>query len=764
MGACLSTEAPTAPARGAVGSAPLACGALLSDAAAAARPFGCAAYEGDEAAAAALLSSLPRVPGAASGAAAWQAVRLSGALSARVPYEAHCAVFAACHGEGEAARGAAYWAPTAASAARTNLAALMKETEGDALWRAQRTGDPMADYTAFHALSTRDPEAFWPPLLARMGVRFVAPPERVLRVPPEVAGGVAQAEWLPGARLNLAACCLEGRDEAANAVVWQDERDPPEAPLRALTFAQLRKHVYGFAAALYAAGLREGDAVAIDMPMNVESVIAFLGVIAAGMVAVSIADSFATPEIATRLRLSEAKLAITQDGVPRGGKLLPLYARVAACEGAPRVVVLPAAGAEAATVAEGVALREGDVVWVDFVAAAGEDAGDRFEPVMRGAGDMTGILFSSGTTGEPKAIPWSALPPLRSAADAHCLQDVRTRDVVCWPTNLGWMMGPWLVYAALLNDATLALFCGAPTGRPFCRFVERARVTMLGLVPSICRAWRALGATEGADWSSVRCFASSGEASNADDYAWLSSRAGYAPVIEYCGGTEIGGGFLAGCPLQPQVASAFSTPTLGSTLRLLTEEAEAEEGVATFIEGAGCGELCLVPPMLGSSTQLLNRDHHKVYYAGMPRGARGEVLRRHGDAVERLPGGYWVAQGRTDDSMNLGGIKVSSVEIERVCTDAFEAVAETAAFSVPPAGGGPERLVIAAVLKAAADGEEAAPPSDATALKAAFVKAVKTQLNPLFKVDEVLVLASLPRTASNKVMRRVLRAQHAEKA
>ena len=713
-----------------------------------------AAYGGDEARADALLAALPR--GAAGGGGdaekVWQAVCLAEVLR-NEPFEAHKAVFDACYdGNGGTLR--PYWTPTAAGAARTNLAALMRECDGDAQWREERTGDPVRDYRAFHALSVRDPETFWPPLLARMGVRFAegASAEAMLRVPAG-EGGVERAEWLPGARLNVAACCLEGRDERATAVVWQDERDPEGATLRTISWADLKARAYALAAALQASGLEEGDAVAIDMPMNVESVVAFLGVVAAGMAAVSIADSFSTPEIATRLRLSEAKLTFTQDVVPRGGKSLPLYARVAAAGGAPPTVVLPAAGPAAADVAEGVVLREGDLVWADFLARATADAVAAFKPVERRASEPTGILFSSGTTGEPKAIPWSSMPPLRSAADAHCHQDVRRGDVVCWPTNLGWMMGPWLVYASLLNDAALALFCGSPIGAPFCRFVERARVTMLGLVPSIARAWRAFGSTEGCDWSSVRAYASSGEASAAEDYMWLSSRAGYAPIIEYCGGTEIGGGFLSGCPLQAQVAAAFSTPTIGASIRLLDE---ASPTPGAFVEGEGLGELALVPPMLGSSAHLLNRDHHSVYYEGMPKGANGETLRRHGDAVERLAGGYYVAHGRTDDTMNLGGIKVSSLEIERACAGAVEGVAETAAFSVPPAGGGPERLVVAAVAKAGAE-------LDLAQLHAAFSKAVKVHLNPLFKVDEVVLLEALPRTASNKVMRRVLRAEHRAK-
>jgi acetyl-CoA synthetase len=162
----------------------------------------------------------------------------------------------------------------------------------------------------------------------------------------------------------------------------------------------------------------------------------------------------------------------------------------------------------------------------------------------------------------------------------------------------------------------------------------------------------------------------------------------------------------------------------------------------------------LVPPSIGLSGRLLNQDHHAVYFAATPAGPHGEILRRHGDQIERLDGGCWRAHGRADDTMNLSGIKVSSAEIERVVLT-LDAVQDAAAVAVPARGGGPDRLVIHVV------------PRDAVRLDTAgwlreIQQAVSTRLNPLFKVDEVVIVDSLPRTASNKVMRRVLRDRRAK--
>jgi acetyl-CoA synthetase len=304
------------------------------------------------------------------------------------------------------------------------------------------------------------------------------------------------------------------------------------------------------------------------------------------------------------------------------------------------------------------------------------------------------------------------------------------------------MMGPWLIFASLMNRAAMGLYYGSPTGREFGQFVQEARTTMLGAVPSLVRTWRNSGCLQGLDWSSIKLFSSTGECSCADDMRWLMQVAGGRPVIEYCGGTEIGGAYVTGSVARPCVAGTFNTPTLGLDVVILDEEGRPTDS----------GELFIVPPSIGLSTSLINKDHHEVYFAGTPRGPAGETLRRHGDQMERLPGGYWRAQGRADDTMNLGGIKVSSAEIEQVLRG-VPGILETAAIAVA-SGDGPSQLVIYAVLAGA-------PGESKTQLAAAMQGAIKRDLNPLFKIHDLVLVEGLPRTASNKVMRRELRAQYA---
>jgi acetyl-CoA synthetase len=386
-----------------------------------------------------------------------------------------------------------------------------------------------------------------------------------------------------------------------------------------------------------------------------------------------------------------------------------------------------------------VCLRPGDRTWTDFLSP-----NDHFTAIPTQASAPINILFSSGTTGEPKAIPWTQTTPIKAASDGHLHQDIHSGDVVAWHTNLGWMMGPWLIYASLINRATIALYDGSPSDRSFGTFIQNARVTMLGVVPSLVNTWRRTGCMNGLDWSHLKAFSSTGECSNPQDMLFLMALAGYKPIIEYCGGTEIGGGYLTGTLVQPCSPSTFTTPALGLDIVIVDAAGHS----------ANKGEAFIIPPSIGLSTELLNCDHHQVYFADTPPFAF--PLRRHGDQLERLSNRYYRAQGRVDDTMNLNGIKVSAVEIEQTLNTVPE-ISETAAVAIAPSDGGPNQLVIYAVLTPQIS------PFSAATLQTLLQTTLKQRLNPLFKIHAVVVVESLPRTASNKIMRRVLRDRHYQK-
>lgn len=586
-------------------------------------------------------------------------------------------------------------------------------------WLMERVG--VSDYPALHAWTCQNREAYWTLVLERLGIRLRQPYRQIL----DVSTGVENPRWLAGARLNIVDSCFGGTADSP-AIVEQNE----SGRLERMTIAELDELSNRVAHGLTARGIQPGDAIGLLLPMTAQAVAIYLGIIKRGAVAVGIPESFGAAEIAVRLRLADARLIIVQHHLFRSGKRHELYERIRECAAPPAIVI--AAGHESA------ALRTGDIAWEEFLGAAAPFPVPSLDP-----DSPLNILFSSGTTGDPKAIPWSHLSPIKCAADAHFHHDIHAGDVLAWPTSMGWMMGPWLVFASLLNRASMAIYTGAPTDLQFGRFVKQAGVTMLGAVPSLVSAWRSRGIPEGHDWSGIRCFSSTGECSRPDDMRWLMEVAGGRPVIEYCGGTEIAGGYITGTVVQPAIPSTFSTPALGLDFVLLDDQGKP----------ADQGEIFLIPPSIGLSTHLLNRDHHAIYYEGCPPGPHGEILRRHGDAMERLANGYWRAHGRVDDTMNLGGIKVSSAEIERIL-NRVPGVLETAAVAEEPAGGGPTQLVIFAVASATLAAET---------LLEAMQTAIRRDLNPLFKIERLEIVPALPRTASNKVMRRMLRRSRNEK-
>jgi acetyl-CoA synthetase len=570
-------------------------------------------------------------------------------------------------------------------------------------------------YESFWRWSVERRESFWEFVVETIEIPFEKKPTQVL----DVSQGVTQPQWLPGASFNIVDACFKQQPDAI-AIIFQNEG----AKLEYWTYGQLDKLVNRIANSLIQHKLKKGDRIAIDLSMHVEAIALYLAGIKAGLSVVTIADSFTPEEIAVRLEITQPKLVFTQDYILRNGKKLPLYEKVRSTQ-APKIVVINQ---------EQIELRDHDLLWSDFLGNQPD-----FISVKCASDDITTILFSSGTTSTPKAIPWTHTTPIKCASDGYFHQDIQQGDVVAWPTNLGWMMGPWLVFAALMNKAIIGLYGGSPLGSDFGTFVQEAKVSILGVVPSIVKQWKLTQCMKDVDWNHLKCFSSTGEASNPEEYSYLMQLAGHKPIIEYCGGTEIGGGYLCSTLVQNNIPSTFSTKALGSDFVLLDENNQ----VCTL------GEVFIIPPSMGLSNTLLNKDHHQEYYQGIPT-YEGKVLRRHGDQIEQLENGYFKAQGRVDDAMNLGGIKVSSIQIEEVI-NTLPFVKESAAISVPQKGGGPEVLVVYFVSITSENFVDAF---------REVSEIVKYKINPLFKVSDVVEIALLPRTASGKVMRRALRKEY----
>lgn len=594
------------------------------------------------------------------------------------------------------------------------------------------------DYNQLHKWSIQQYPEFWEYMVKQLGIIFDRPYTQIVNLDK----GVESPQWFEQSTLNIINSCFKA-DPQSIAIICQTELSSNKNLERDIKQSaeniKVTKTTYqdlNLLSNRIANGIKKhfkpGDNIAIIMTMNTEAVAIYLGIIKAGCAVVSIADSFSSEEIAIRLKISETKAVFTQEYYIREGKTIVLYDRIQEAN-APTTIVL----SEKPSVAM---LRPQDLSWQDFLSN-----NDQFEPVSRSPSAHINILFSSGTTGDPKAIPWNHTTPIKCSSDAYLHQNVQAGDIFCWPTNLGWMMGPWLIFATLINNATMALYQGVPNGKGFGQFIQDHKITHLGVVPTLVKTWRNSACMEALDWSHIKLFSSTGECSNVEDMLYLMALVQYRPIIEYCGGTEIGGAYVTGTVVQPAAPAAFITSTLGLDFVILDEQGQLSNK----------GEVALIPPSIGLSTELLNKDHHQVYYQDMPQ-LNSKVLRRHGDEIERYSNGFYRLHGRIDDTMNLSGIKISSAEIER-SLNLHPKILETAAIAVEPAGGGPSQLIIYAVLKSQ---KEMMGVIDPVLFKKELQNIIKQHLNPLFKIEQVICLPALPRTASNKVMRRVLREEY----
>ncbi len=576
-----------------------------------------------------------------------------------------------------------------------------------------------AEYIDLYQWSIAYRAAFWQAAIESVGIKFKQPFTSIL----DVSHGVENPNWLAGSKLNIVDSCFKA-PPSKTAIIYLDATGSTQT----VTYLQLRQLANQVSNALQKLNLLPGSTIAVDMLMTVEAVAIYLGIIQAGYVAVGIADSFAAEEVAKRIEISQAQLIFTQDHIMRVDKKLPLYQKLCSVDLPPIVVI------SLSDEYSDLQLRADDLTWQQFL----DHNNEEYMPVSKDPHDPVTILFSSGTSGEPKAIVWDHTSPIKCAVDGYFYQDIQASDIVAWPTSLGWMMGPWLVFAVLINQATIALYYDVPTTQNFLDFVVKAQVTILGVIPSLVKSWHKHNYCAGADFSSIKLFTSTGEISNPDDMSYLMQHASGAPIIEYCGGTEISGAYITSTVLQENIPGMFSTPVLGIELRLIDEHAHL----------VPIGEVTLVPPAIGLSRVLLNRDNYQEYYANMPVPNDSVILRRHGDKMERLNNGYYRSLGRLDDTMNLGGIKVSAIEIEN-CFLEIENILEVAAVSKQSAEHISELVIFVVPVELKT--------LDLRKLQLQMQLAINSKLNPLFKISKVMIIEQIPRTSSHKIMRRELR-------
>jgi len=598
------------------------------------------------------------------------------------------------------------WEPSRAYAEQTNA------------WRfLQRLG--FSDREAFLRFSRENPQRFWDEMLREMRVEWFEPYRQVM----DASHGPEWTQWFTGGKINLAHNCLDrwASDPARIACIWEGE----SGATRTVTFRELRDQANRMANTLTGLGLEPGDRVALCMPMVPEVLEILYGCWKAGLTAVPIFAGFGAGAIETRLADSGARVLFTADRLVRRGKSLPLREKM------PKflpewVCVLRYRDEDS----------DGPAVWENLPGGSSAEA-----PTLPLDSEHRAlILYTSGTTGKPKGAVHTHGGVLAQTGKEIWLGfDHRPEDRFWWLSDIGWMMGPWMIVGNHLFGGTIFMYDGAPDYPGPMRLwemIERHGITTFGVSPTAIRAVRkSAGALP--PMQSLRLLGSTGEPWDEAAWLWFFEQIGRrrCPIINISGGTEIIGCFLFPLPIQPLKPCSLGGPAPGMATEVVDETGRPVRGRTGYL-------VCTAPAP--SMTRGIWNDPERyleTYWSRFP------GWWYHGDWASVDEDGQWFLHGRADESMNVAGRKVGPAEVEEAMMR-HPGVAEAAVIGVPDEIKG-EAIVGYAVAKPGARIE--GPAVCATVVEV---------LGPTFRPREVLVVAELPKTQSGKIVRRLMRQRY----
>jgi acetyl-CoA synthetase len=582
--------------------------------------------------------------------------------------------------------------------------------------------------------STADIAWFTKAVLDFLEIEFQKPYSKVV----DLSRGIQFPNWCVDGELNIVYNCVDKWAENPvtrnnPAAIWEGE----EGETRTITYGELYNEVNRCANALRELGFKKGDAIGIYMPMTPEIAVALFAIAKIGAIILPLFSGYGPQAVAERLNDAGARGLFTADGFFRRGKVVslkdPADRAVSEVRTIEHVIVLRRAGNE-------ISMKEGrDHWWHDIVPSQSTDS----ELEQTSAEDVLMIIYTSGTSGKPKGTVHTHCGfPVKSAQDMAFGTDVHQGDIIYWMTDLGWMMGPWLIFGSTILGAACFLYDGAPDYPGPDRLwslVEQHKINVLGVSPTLIRALIPFGEepVKKHDLSSLRFFASTSEPWNPDPWMWLFDKVGERkrPIINYSGGTEISGGIVMGNPLLPLKPTAFSGACPGIDADVVDENGKTVRNQV--------GELIIRAPWIGM-TRGFWKDKKRYLDAYW---SRWENVWVHGDWAAIDDDGLWYILGRSDDTIKVAGKRVGPAEVESVLVG-HPAVSEAAAIGVPHEIKGSD-VVCFCVLSNRDD--------DPGKLKGQLKSRVADEMGKPLKPKEIIFVSDLPKTRNGKIMRRVIK-------
>ncbi len=595
------------------------------------------------------------------------------------------------------------------------------------------------DYRRDYARSIADPDAFWAEVAKRLD--WYLAPTRIRDV--SFAADDLHIRWFADGELNASVNCLDRHLATRGdktALLWEAD-DPGVTPQR-ISYRDLHARVCRLANALRNLGVGKGDRVAIYLPMIPEAAVSMLACARIGAVHTVVFGGFSPDSIAGRIADCTAKLVITADEGRRGGKTVPLKHNVDEALKRPGT-----SSVETVLVVRntngGVAMQMPRDRWYDAVV---DTQPATCEPERMNAEDPLFVLYTSGSTGQPKGVLHTTGGYLLYAAYTHaCVFDLREDDVYWCTADVGWVTGhSYIVYGPLANGATSLMFEGVPNYPDYSRFwqvIDRHQVTIFYTAPTAIRALMREGEApvKATSRASLRLLGSVGEPINPEAWRWYHEVVGDArcPVVDTWWQTETGGILITPLPAAiPQKPGSATLPFYGIQPAIVDTEGR-------ILEGACEGNLVLLGAWPGMMRTVYG-DHQRfidTYFKTYP----GTYFT--GDGSRRDADGYYWITGRVDDVINVSGHRIGTAEVESALV-AHPHVAEAAVVGFPHDIKG-QGIYAYVTLNA----EVVVGPD----LHKELVAHVRMMIGPIATPDHIQWAPGLPKTRSGKIMRRILR-------
>ncbi|WP_432817064.1 acetate--CoA ligase [Sulfitobacter sp. JB4-11] len=594
-------------------------------------------------------------------------------------------------------------------------------------------------YEKMYAASIADPDAFW----AEQGKRvdWIKPFTQVKDV--DFTLGNVQINWYADGELNVAANCVDRHMETRpdqTAIIW--EPDSPDDEALHITYRELHGHVCRMANVLKKLGIGKGDRVIIYMPMIPEAAYAMLACARIGAIHSIVFAGFSPDALGARVNGCDAKLVITSDGAPRGGRVTNLKDNVnkALLNDFDEVkcLVVKRTGQQVAW--------RGDLDFWLHEQLEGIDDDCPAEPMN--AEDPLFILYTSGSTGQPKGVVHTTGGYLVYAAMTHEITfDYHDGDIFWCTADVGWVTGhSYIVYGPLANGATTLMFEGVPTYPDASRFwqvCEKHQVNQFYTAPTALRALMGQGNewVEKADLSSLRLLGTVGEPINPEAWNWYNTvvGGGRCPIVDTWWQTETGGHLMTPLPGAHAMKPGAAMKPFFGIKPLVLEPTSAEVLEENPVEG-----VLVIADSWPGQMRTVWGDHErfeKTYFSDYP----GYYFT--GDGCKRdADGDYWIT-GRVDDVINVSGHRMGTAEVESALV-AHETVAEAAVVGYPHDIKGQGIYCYVTLM----GGQE---PTDA--LRKELETWVRSEIGPIAKPDLIQWAPGLPKTRSGKIMRRILR-------